>query len=136
MDKRRPYLAGNEIEEFKKWKVKGMPYYYHTEREYSKNLDWYRRRFRSFDSVCDFCCFETNDDFRSFACEGSVWLTHFVSLGVITMEHGEKIDFVCDELTDIIQNVRFLEFRDDMSREDYDQLKQDLRKLREYYEIE
>jgi hypothetical protein len=93
---------------------------------YSK--EFHEHYFKTMDDLTfrDINLWMCNDDLRWIAVNSAAWLHLFIALGAISAEYSEKVDFVEDEIRDIITNNHMERLKDRLWPEDYEAMEKDL----------
>ena len=76
-----------------------------------------------------------NDDLHIIANEGVYYLMIFISLGVLSVEFNENVDFIKIELKYILENNLLEKLKERINRESYIDMQQDLYNSKQYLGI-
>ena len=81
------------------------------------------------------CIAECKESLESLANEGVYYLMHFISLGAILKQKGERVDFVGAELCHIQESKKLELLKCRINEQSYLQMEQELQELIEYYTV-
>ena len=76
-----------------------------------------------------------NDDLHLIASQGVYWLMLILSLGILSVEYNQKIDFIEDEIKSIIVNNDFERLKHRINTSSYNSMQEDLEKTKQFYEL-
>lgn len=132
MKKRRPYILDACTQKiFENAKDKFKHNYIKEKHEYRNYFD-HMRFDEDCESVATFLCI---DDLISIGAEDVGWLMAFIIFGVLTSEFGERVDFVEDELRDILINNHMERLKHKITSDDYQLMLEDLKTAQDFYGI-
>lgn len=97
------------------------------ENEIISNLDWLSFR--------DIIIKQCNDDICFISNQGVYYLMVFISLGMLSVKYGEKIDFIRIELKYIFDNNLISKLKRRINAQSYSDINNDITVIRSYYNL-